>query len=57
VETANHTATGQVVNSAENVSTVYIGIDTDVVIYPSPGPIPDHTVNMELSGGLLEDYR
>jgi hypothetical protein len=51
------TATGQVVNSAENVSTVYIGIDNDAVTYPSPGPIPDHTVNMELSGGLLEDYR
>jgi hypothetical protein len=54
---AKITALKQVVNGFWDTSTVYIGLDTNVAAWPSPGPVPEYTVHMTISEDLLYDYR
>ncbi|MGA1842466.1 MAG: LamG-like jellyroll fold domain-containing protein [bacterium] len=51
------TVTGQEYQGAGNISSIYIGMDNNSATYPSPGYLPNYTVDMKVSGGFLEDIR
>ena len=51
------TGTGQAMSGANNISTIYIGMDMIPLSFKAPGYLPNYTVNLGLAGGLLEDIR